>query len=337
MSTRTATPPPPAARRAALAGAPQAAAPPPDRVLGDRGAAPRPSQRRSRPGPTTRYRRSRCPCATTTSSAAGAGQEPRPGADRRRDLRRVALPRPDVARRRQGSDADHARPPPTSSRDKSGGTAFEQGDLATPQVNIAYGSWYLRYLLDRYDDRETIALAAYNAGKGNVDRWLADAEAGGRDLQVADIPFPETRWLRGEGPARARRLPPDLSRRARAVARAASGRRQGPLAGRAARRGARPGDAARGAARAGRPRRPAHEPARPRGPRPAARRPRRHRAPPAVAHRADRPAIARGARRRRGHRGARRRPPRRGLRARPGSRPRDAHLHRRPALRPRRG
>ena len=33
---------------------------------------------------------------------------------------------------------------------KSGGTAFEQGDLATPQVNIAYGSWYLRYLLDRY-------------------------------------------------------------------------------------------------------------------------------------------------------------------------------------------
>ena len=76
---------------------------------------------------------------------------------------------------------------------KSGGTAFEQGDLATPQVNIAYGSWYLRYLLDRYDDRVMIALAAYNAGEGNVDRWLADAQAGGRDLQVSDIPFPETR------------------------------------------------------------------------------------------------------------------------------------------------
>src|SRR5687767_1005981 len=31
---------------------------------------------------------------------------------------------------------------------KSGGTEFEQGDLATPQINISYGSWYLRYLLD---------------------------------------------------------------------------------------------------------------------------------------------------------------------------------------------
>ena len=33
---------------------------------------------------------------------------------------------------------------------KSGGTAFEQGDLASPQINIAYGSWYLRYLLQHY-------------------------------------------------------------------------------------------------------------------------------------------------------------------------------------------
>jgi soluble lytic murein transglycosylase len=74
--------------------------------------------------------------------------------------------------------------------DKSGGIAFEQGDLATPQVNIAYGSWYLRHLLDRYDDSEVLALAAYNAGLGNVDDWLADR--GGR-VGVADIPFPETR------------------------------------------------------------------------------------------------------------------------------------------------
>ena len=77
---------------------------------------------------------------------------------------------------------------------KSGGTAFVQGDLATPQVNIAYGSWYLRYLLDKYDNRVVLALAAYNAGQGNVDRWLADVGARGEQFRAADhIPFPETR------------------------------------------------------------------------------------------------------------------------------------------------
>src|SRR5215216_5033644 len=39
---------------------------------------------------------------------------------------------------------------------KSGGTAFEQGDLATPQINIAYGSWYLRYLLQHYHGNELL-------------------------------------------------------------------------------------------------------------------------------------------------------------------------------------
>ena len=77
---------------------------------------------------------------------------------------------------------------------KSGGTAFEQGDLATPQVNIAYGSWYLRHLLDKYEGREVLALAAYNAGQGNVDAWVAEAGARGERFRAADhIPFPETR------------------------------------------------------------------------------------------------------------------------------------------------
>src|SRR5215213_1202148 len=77
---------------------------------------------------------------------------------------------------------------------KSGGTAFEHGDLATPQVNIAYGSWYLRYLLDKYGGREILALAAYNAGEGKVDEWVAEATARGERFRVADhIPFPETR------------------------------------------------------------------------------------------------------------------------------------------------
>jgi soluble lytic murein transglycosylase len=76
---------------------------------------------------------------------------------------------------------------------RSGGTAFTTEDLSTPEINIAYGSWYLRYLLDRYDGDEVLALAAYNGGMGNVDRWVADARARGERLDVADIPFPETR------------------------------------------------------------------------------------------------------------------------------------------------
>ena len=42
-------------------------------------------------------------------------------------------------------------------------------DLSTPQINISYGSWYLRYLIDRYDGNKTLAVAAYNAGEHNVD------------------------------------------------------------------------------------------------------------------------------------------------------------------------
>ena len=72
---------------------------------------------------------------------------------------------------------------------RSGGTEFEQGDLATPQINIAYGSWYLRWLLDHYGGNETLAVAAYNAGTGNVDRWIGDDPG----MEAGDIPFPETR------------------------------------------------------------------------------------------------------------------------------------------------
>jgi soluble lytic murein transglycosylase len=77
---------------------------------------------------------------------------------------------------------------------KSGGTRFERADLATPQINIAYGTWYLRYLLDKYEGNTILTLAAYNAGEGKVDQWRATAAARGEKFKVADhIPFKETR------------------------------------------------------------------------------------------------------------------------------------------------
>jgi soluble lytic murein transglycosylase len=70
---------------------------------------------------------------------------------------------------------------------RSGGTQFELRDLANPQVNIAYGCWYLRYLMQRYNGNQVAAVAAYNAGHQHVDEW------GGRSLKIADIRFPETK------------------------------------------------------------------------------------------------------------------------------------------------
>jgi soluble lytic murein transglycosylase len=53
----------------------------------------------------------------------------------------------------------------------TGGSRFRVSDLTNPDINIRYGAWYLRHLLDRYGQHERLALAAYNAGEDNVDRW----------------------------------------------------------------------------------------------------------------------------------------------------------------------
>ncbi len=76
---------------------------------------------------------------------------------------------------------------------RSGATSFTMADLATPQVNIAYGSYYLRYLLDEYGGSKILAVAAYNGGETNVNRWVVAARARGGRFTINDIAFPETR------------------------------------------------------------------------------------------------------------------------------------------------
>ena len=67
--------------------------------------------------------------------------------------------------------------------ERTGGSRFRVSDLYDPEINVRYGAWYLRHLLDKYGS-ECTALAAYNAGQHNVDSWRA------RGL---DIQFDETK------------------------------------------------------------------------------------------------------------------------------------------------
>ena len=63
--------------------------------------------------------------------------------------------------------------------------------LLEVDFNIRLGSHYLRWMLGRYDNNRILASAAYNAGPGNVDKWLdADADL---DVWIETIPFKETR------------------------------------------------------------------------------------------------------------------------------------------------
>jgi soluble lytic murein transglycosylase len=76
---------------------------------------------------------------------------------------------------------------------RSHGYAFTVTDLGTASVNIAYGTYYLRYLLNLYHGSNVLALAAYNGGETNVDNWLTSARSQHRRLRISTIPIPQTR------------------------------------------------------------------------------------------------------------------------------------------------
>lgn len=74
-------------------------------------------------------------------------------------------------------------------RSKMGRDDVMPDALLDPEVNIQYGTWYMHYLLNKYN-QENLALIAYNAGPGTVDRWLSEGTITREDL--SGIPYGET-------------------------------------------------------------------------------------------------------------------------------------------------
>lgn len=71
------------------------------------------------------------------------------------------------------------------------GLDYTEDMLLDPETNVKMGTWYLKYLLDYYEGDERLALAAYNAGFGNVDQWMEDDSLYYGDY-LHNIPFSET-------------------------------------------------------------------------------------------------------------------------------------------------
>ena len=184
----------------ALAGAGARPAPPRSRGWSRRlPCSPRRSPRSRRRRPARRRG------ARDHAPAAPRGHHPPAGADKNVDPALIAAVIYEESRFRDQTSHAGARglmqiTPETADfiARRSGGVRFEQTDLATPQINIAYGAWYLRYLIDHYDGNETLAVAAYNAGQ-RQRRPLGRARGrAGQLRQRTPHPVPRDARLRQE-------------------------------------------------------------------------------------------------------------------------------------------
>ena len=73
------------------------------------------------------------------------------------------------------------------------GMDAEEMDLTNPDTNIRIGCWYLHWLLQKFDGVTETALAGYNAGHGNVSKWLADETISADGIRLEEIPYEETK------------------------------------------------------------------------------------------------------------------------------------------------
>lgn len=65
--------------------------------------------------------------------------------------------------------------------------------LFDPETNIKYGTYHLKYLIDYYDNNVDFAIMAYNAGHGNVNKWISQGLIKENSKDYDQVPFPETR------------------------------------------------------------------------------------------------------------------------------------------------
>lgn len=76
---------------------------------------------------------------------------------------------------------------------RDGEVTHSDSELLNPQTNIEYGTYFLSYLIDKYEGNEQLAVAAYNAGMTNVDNWLEDIAHSADGVSLTSIPFEETK------------------------------------------------------------------------------------------------------------------------------------------------
>jgi soluble lytic murein transglycosylase len=70
---------------------------------------------------------------------------------------------------------------------------YKEELLYNPDLNIEFGCYYFSKLYSDFDNNMDIALAAYNGGRGNVNKWIKTDDKGSKVLELDDIPFKETK------------------------------------------------------------------------------------------------------------------------------------------------
>lgn len=75
---------------------------------------------------------------------------------------------------------------------KMGLKDFEVEQLYDPEINIRMGCWYLNNLRQEFGDNKDLILAAYNGGRGHVNKWLKNKELSSTGESLDKIPFEET-------------------------------------------------------------------------------------------------------------------------------------------------